>query len=560
MTLLLKNYLVKRVMNRDNLLSGIADKNAVAAIRVSTTKQSTDGDSPDAQKEQIERFAASRGIKILQYFIFLESASKELQPMQMAVDFCKNPKNNIQLFIVKSIDRFTRGGSYSYDQMKMQLDACKVCLLDIYGVIRGEEINTLEHLGFEYKWSKYFPSKKSEILEAERAKDEIRDILSRMIGAEIRYTQLGYWMHKPPYGFMSETVETKHGKRCILMPHQTESKYVIKMFELRAKGVMSDDQIVQKINSLGFRTRIQYVRDKNDRTNIINTKGGKPLNCKRMQTIIQKPIYVGINTEKWTRGKAIKCVFNGIVSVNLFNQANRGKKMIIKDSNNDFIIYEKDTTKCLFNKNIRISDYPYRKLITCPVCNNSLLGSASRGRLGKYYPAYHCSHRGHYFRIPKKELEDGLMTYVNNIFMPPEIIDKIVDIIGLEWNFRNQSRIQELLVIDNRIIELQKDLSNTLDKIRVVTTPTVIKLLEEDLIRIDQQIKELQTIKNQKELKNVCDINTVQSKARYYMKHLGELLKKQTDLNKKSRLSTLLFRGRPTAEDILLRACEKHTL
>lgn len=31
-------------------------KNAVAAIRVSTTKQGTEGDSPEAQKEQIERF------------------------------------------------------------------------------------------------------------------------------------------------------------------------------------------------------------------------------------------------------------------------------------------------------------------------------------------------------------------------------------------------------------------------------------------------------------------------------------------------------------------------
>ncbi len=30
-------------------------QHAVAAIRVSTTKQGTDGDSPEAQKEQIER-------------------------------------------------------------------------------------------------------------------------------------------------------------------------------------------------------------------------------------------------------------------------------------------------------------------------------------------------------------------------------------------------------------------------------------------------------------------------------------------------------------------------
>ncbi len=203
--------------------------NAVAAIRVSTDKQGRDGDSPKAQREQIERYAASRGITVKQYFVFLESASKDHQPVQPAIDYCKNPKNNIQLFIIKSIDCFTRGGSHAYDELKMQLDGCKVKLTDIYGVISAEEVNTLVHLGFEYKWSEYSPSKKSEILEAERAKDELRDIMSRMIGAEIRYTQMGYWMRQPPYGFVSEKIETKNDKRCILKPHPTESKYVTMM-------------------------------------------------------------------------------------------------------------------------------------------------------------------------------------------------------------------------------------------------------------------------------------------------------------------------------------------
>jgi DNA invertase Pin-like site-specific DNA recombinase len=82
----------------------LSSQNAIAAIRVSTTKQGTDGDSPEAQKEQIQSFGARRGLTIKEYFVFLESGSKELQPMQQAIDYCKNPKNNIQYFIVKSID------------------------------------------------------------------------------------------------------------------------------------------------------------------------------------------------------------------------------------------------------------------------------------------------------------------------------------------------------------------------------------------------------------------------------------------------------------------------
>jgi site-specific DNA recombinase len=164
-------------------------KNAVAAIRVSTMKQGTDSDSPEAQKEQIERYAENKGIVIKKFFLFLESASKEQQPMQEAVDYCKDPKNGVDLFIIKSIDRFTRGGSLSYDLLKTQLDQCGVPLVDTYGVISNEQINTLAHLGHEYKWSKYSPSRKSEMLEAERSKDEVRDILSRVIGAEISATR-----------------------------------------------------------------------------------------------------------------------------------------------------------------------------------------------------------------------------------------------------------------------------------------------------------------------------------------------------------------------------------
>ena len=237
-------------------------ENAIAAIRISSTKQGLEGDSPEAQREQIERFAQTHNINVKKFFVFIESASKEHQPVQEAIDYCKNPKNNIQLFVIKSIDRFTRGGSYSYDHLKMQLTRYGVKLVDIYGVIGTQEINTLEHLGVNYSWSTYSPTKKSEILEAERAKDELRDIMSRMIGAEIRYMRLGYSVKSAPFGYVNEKVETPHGKRCILKPNPKESRWVLKMFELRIKSTMSDQEIVDELNRLGFKSRIYLLRDK----------------------------------------------------------------------------------------------------------------------------------------------------------------------------------------------------------------------------------------------------------------------------------------------------------
>ena len=224
-------------MNQFNL------ENGVAAIRVSSVRQGTEGDSPEAQKEQLEQFARSHNIKLVKTFVFLESASKLNQPMQEAIDFCKNPKNDVQLFIIKSIDRFTRGGATPYDLLKNQLEKYGVKLVDIYGIISSTKVNTLEHLGVKYVWSEYSPTQKIEFLEAERAKDELRDIMSRMIGAEIRYTRMGYWMRRQPYGYTNKKIETGNGKRYILVPNPDEahniSKFIFGSFSFQKLNFLS---------------------------------------------------------------------------------------------------------------------------------------------------------------------------------------------------------------------------------------------------------------------------------------------------------------------------------
>lgn len=387
------------------MLSQAPSQNAIAAIRVSTAKQGFNGDSPEAQKEQIERFAAARGITIKEFFIFLESASKELQPMQQAINYCKDPKNNVSLFIVKSIDRFTRGGSLSYGSLKSQLDSCNVTLIDTFGIIGTEKVNTLEYLGVEYKWSVYSPTRKAELLEAERANDEMRDIMSRMIGAEVRYTRMGFWMRQPPYGFDSAKVDTANGKRCVLKPHADEAMFMTKMFELRARGTMNDQQIVDELNKLGYRTRQQTLRSNQDRTQIIGKRGGKKLDVKTLWRLVQNPIYAGVICEKWTDNKPIKAQFPGLVSYELFNDANKGK-LILGEKDGAVFLYDKPPEgKYAVAKGTRNADFAYRKIVMCSECEKPLFGSSTRGRHGKYYSAYHCNKRGHYFRVRKEDLK-----------------------------------------------------------------------------------------------------------------------------------------------------------
>ncbi len=525
-------------------------KNAVAAIRVSTTKQGTNGDSPEAQKEQIERFAETKGIVIKKYFVFLESASKAQQPMQEAIDYCKVPKNKVELFIIKSIDRFTRGGSLSYDLLKNQLDACQVSLVDIYGVISATQVNTMEHLGLEYRWSIYSPSKKSEILEAERSKDELRDIMSRMIGAEVRYTRMGYWMRRPPYGYTSEKIDTQNGKRTILRPHPEESKYIIKMFELRATGRYTDREIVEKINAMGYSSRIKYVYTKPNKTKPMKQRGGTLMNDRQLWRLMRNPIYAGVNVEKWTDNEPVKCMFEGLVSIDLFNRANKGKRTIVEHANSRISIYDKQPPEHLTNKGKRSADFPYKKFVMCPQCNKPLLGSASRGKSGKYYPAYHCNKRGHNFRVSKQDLETRVNEFIGDLQISPEKLDTLFKAIDASWEKMNAEYQVSLNSFDERIQALENEATITVGKLKVLSSDTAIKYMEEDLLKIEKEINNLKQQKEAMKNKKPLDIGKAKARIKYFVEHLDELLKKQIDPIKKAQFFGVIFNQVPTYEDI----------
>lgn len=525
-------------------------ENAVAAIRVSSTKQGTDGDSPEAQREQIERFAQNHNINIKKFFVFMESASKEEQPMQEAVDYCKSPKNDIQLFIIKSIDRFTRGGSYSYDFLKMQLEKYGVKLVDIYGVISSQKVNTLEHLGVSFDWSVYSPTKKSELLEAERAKDEMRDIMSRMIGAEIRYARMGYWVRKAPPGYVNEKIETPNGKRCILKPHPDESSWFIKMFELRCRGTLTDHQIVAEINKLGYKTRIELVRDPHDRTRVIKEHGGKPLDIKGFWRIIQNTIYAGVSHEKWTENQRIKCKFPGLVSIETFNKANRGKITIVEESNDMVKIYKKLPPEYLVKKGVRNPDFPYKRVIMCPDCERPLFGSASRGRLGKYYPAYHCNKRGHYFRIPKEKFEETVKKFVLNIRLAAGYIDSLEKAVIDEWNNRQGEMNKDKITIEEKLTALRTQAKLTVDKIKFLTSEVAIKYMEEDLVKIEMQIADLINEKQKTEGSEPSDIKKIITYVRYFLEHMEFLLLDQPDPELRANCFSILFDKTPTYAEI----------
>ena len=523
-------------------------KNAVIAVRVSSDKQYDEGDSPEAQIEQLTLLASRMNARIVKVFEFAESGSKLIQPMQQAITYCQDPKNDVQLFLIKSIDRFTRGGAEVYAHLKKQLDVANVRLIDNYGVISHNLINTLEHLDIEYKWSKYSPSQKSEYLEAERAKDELRDILTRMIGAEVRYTRLGYWMRQSPLGFDSQKIETKHGKRSILVPHPKESVFIKRLFELRALGVMSDKEIIDDLNLRGFQTRIHYVRSKHDRTKVVGKRGGNKLDKDAMDLLLRNPIYAGIIKEKWTDNKPVRASFEGLVSIETFNAANRGKVVII-DKGSELDMKIEAAPPHQVNKGIKNPEFPYRKYIGCSKCGSAMYGSSNRGYNGTLYPSYSCS-KGHYFRVPKAELESTVLDFIKRISLSEQQIEIISNAVMTEWERRLRSVEDDIAVFDKQIQELELDAEMTVRKLKMVESETAIKYMEQDLLSIEKRIRELKAEKEAKMTEEPADMGKIMKRVKYFLENLDQLLVKQIDPIKKAQFFSVFFDRIPTYEEL----------
>ena len=524
----------------------IDSKNAVGAIRVSSVKQGTEGDSPEAQKEQIERFAVSKGFRIKRFFVFMESASKEQQPMQEAVDYCKDPKNKISHFIIKSIDHFTRGGSLPYNLLKSQLESSKVKLVDIYGIIGSNQINTLEHLGVEYKWSVYSPSKKSEILEAERSKDELRDIMTRLIGSQVRYARLGYWIRMAPYGYVNQKVDTPHGKRTLLAPHPVESKHVIELFKLRASGLYKDEEIIDRINGMGYCGR----RSKKANFKVGDTEPRIEkrvlLDTSTLWRIVRHPVYVGISNEKWTNGKPIRFAFDGLVSINLFNQANKGRRKIA-EAEDGTITIEDFKEERYMQRGKRDSEFPFKKYILCAQCNKPLLGSASTNRYGKRYPAYHCSKkRGHHFRVSKRELEEKVDAFFGKIKLSSEYVEKLFQTLESSWQQLDANYEQQLARLEKRLSAIKVEIDTDLQKIKVLDSKSTIKYMEEDITRLEKEAIDVEAEKQALQMKKPHDIQRIKNRLQHMVAHLDEVVKNQMDSVKKARLFGLFFNQLPT--------------
>ena len=530
---------------------------AIILARASDPKQIIKGDTLDDQIYVSKKLIESKEWILDEIFSFVESGRKsEKEYFWKIFNYCKervNTPKKIDYLVVKNLSRFNRGGGAEYLYLKKQLASIGVKIQDTLGTI-GTEVNTLENLGFEYEWSKECPTEANEVSQAEGNLQYVRNQLTQMIGSCIRYIQKGYWNGPAPYGLVNKKVETLNdGLRNILADgNNNEAFFIKKTFEMRADGV-PDTEIAKKINSLGFKTRVMVKRDKITKKKI-GTRGGVPLTPKKIQEWAVNPIYCGVIVAKWTHFQPVKAeMYDGIVSVETFNRASRGKVYVIK--NKDGTVQVKYNIKIgkIGNGDKRLRNnpkYPFKSVVCCPVCGKELKASGSRGRSGEKFHYYFCDrkHPRWYQKISK--VDEVVTDYVSKLKYSDRLIKLFEESFMEVWKNKRVEAVSESELAEKNVTEIACEQKNVLQTIKEATSDLVKKALEKEYEELESKLKEARRQRNDKE-SDELDIKSILDYVKFLMEHPKELLIDRDNMLNQRQMFGTVFEELPTYDNLV---------
>ncbi len=522
---------------------------AVGYIRVSSSKQFQQGESILDQKNICINVAKAKNLRLLpanEPFMDVFSGRKQDRPgYNKLIEFVKKNRK-IKYCIIRCIDRFTRSGTLAYETMKNELESLGVQLIDSYGVIQPSK-NTLEHLGVEYDWSRVRPSEITELVMAQNGKNEVNQILTRTIGAEIALVRDGYHIGPPREGYINAKKLFDGKRKPIQVADPERAHFFIKMFELRASGVFTDQEIVDQINAMGYQSqkRNKWSITKED---IVGSTGGLKLNVKHFQHIIANPIYCAVNKGKWL-SKPIKTRYEGLVSISTYNKANKGTNFIEEHRDGSITIHKNYNP----HSQKRIKDnplFPFKSVVLCPACGKPFLGSVSKGKSGAGFPAYHCS-RGHkQYGVNKKDFEKTIAHFVNNLKYQKGFFESFEATLLNKYREKEKELGEFSLKANSNVINLETE---KLQKINAYTSTQSIVIkaeLEKQIDELQKQIVEAQDQRNKLEVKE-NDIHEFVKYAKYLMEHHEEMLIEQKNLTTLRALFGLVFDTLPSYVEMI---------
>lgn len=533
-------------------------KNALGRARISTLKQSS-GASLDEQVKSIEYFAKQKGYNLLEVEKEVYTGTKQSPGYRRHIEYIESNPGLIDYYIVYDIDRLTRAGLLPYQQIKEELSSLGVALVDTKEIIKEQKnLQEISDLGFEYEWSKESPGEVTEAVLVMQAQSERKKILQRTITKQIQYTQNGYKVRGSLDGYRNERILIGTQIRYVSVPDKHRANLFVKMFELRAEQKLTDEEIVKVLNdTYGYKSKTfnRWSGTKGDRK-IIGVGGGKKLTVKQLQRIITRPGYAGILCEKWTHNKPIKAQWDGLVSIDLFNRANRGKVFIKENGDGTFELlhdYKLKEPK-IRQRNRYREEFPF-KIFKCPRCKKQLLAAFSQGKLGKKYGYYYCSKGHKQYSVPSKKLEEQVYEFLSELQYSQTYFDVIEEVLKKRFEDKKKELEKEKSMLNRNLEILEDNKKQITEKLLYNNNPATQQIIEEELLKKNV---ELENAKKNNFMINLQegDIEDLLDFGKKIVETPEKTLIDKVNPLRQRMLMKLVFKKFPTHEEFLSRTHE----
>ena len=522
---------------------------ALASGRLSSHQQIAGG-SLDNQVNIITSYAERKGIVLLRGVdVEIASGAKRRPVYDEHIQYIKEHPGEVGYYIIYQIDRFTREGAAPYQEMKKELAQLDVLLLDAFGIIQeSKNMQEMETLGFEdYEWSHQSPSEATEALEAERARSERKTILQRTIPKQIQYTQRGFHVGCPDDGFINKRVQVGREMRFVQAPDPDRSHFFKQAIELRAEGRMTDQEIVGHINELGFKTKTRKKWNKR-KTEIVGHTPGIKMDVKLLQKICQRFSYAGMVCEKWTHNKPVKAHWDGLVSIDIWNKANRGKVYLKEYPDGSLeVLYDYKLEKPVFQRLRYNPKYPF-KCVMCPECGEPLKGSAPKGR-NTYYPQYHCK-RGHKsFSVARDQMDQTVEQFLADVEYHPDYLKVVEEVLVRRLRQKQADIVQESKTLNERVAFLKSEQETLLKAFVATDSDPVRKMIESQLEEKQIEVKRAEAYRFTVDLSE-ADVQELVGYARKIVESPQRALINKDNPLLQEQLFKLFFQGLPSYKEL----------
>ena len=374
------------------------NNNAIIYTRVSTKEQADNNTSLETQKRYCENYAKTNGLRVVGYFggTYESAKSDERKEFKRMLKYVRQ-SGSVGYIIVYSYDRFSRTGS-SAAQISQELFSQGIQVKAV-----TQEVDTTSAAGKFQQNLFYMFSQFDNELRRDKTITAMTDLLRK-----------GYWLWNPPIGYINKK---KYHKAVDweIVPSK-EGRLIKKAFAWKAKGIYTNVEIIEKLQSLGM---------------IINER--------RLSEVFKNPFYCGVLTSKILPGEIIEA---------------KHKPLVSKE---DFLRINSTETHHPKHHKAANENLPLKQFIYCDSCKLPLTGYLVKKK-GLYY--YKCRTKGCSCNKSAKALHTTFTKDLKTYQLDPKYKDVIKEVMTYTYDNITKDLRTEKKFIKKTITELNKKIES----------------------------------------------------------------------------------------------------